>query len=131
MVTKIFIAAGVLLIAGVFFMPQLTWMSAKKAFDKENVGKPWAPQTAYKAGKINLRFMRYRPALAIFERTLRTWPNASFRGDCAYQIGLCYQKTKQYEKAVVAFEAYLTANPNHYWRDQARKRIEDIKADSM
>ena len=131
MLKKILIAVIALLIVGVFFIPQITWQSAKKAFEKENLSKPWAPKTAYNAGKINLRFMRYRQARMILEKTYTTWPKGEFRGDCHYQIGLCYEKTGKAESAVKWYESFRQKYPHHHWRDQAQKRIENLKANLL
>jgi outer membrane protein assembly factor BamD (BamD/ComL family) len=125
---KLLIGLGVGLFLAVVFMPEITTLMAQKSFKKENVKQTWAPTNAYRAGKINMRFFRFGSAAKIFQRCLKTWPDASWSKDVVYQIGLCYEKGGHPEQAILWYERFLAAHPDHMWQGQAQKRIENIKA---
>jgi outer membrane protein assembly factor BamD (BamD/ComL family) len=125
---KIVIALAVALFCCVVFMPEITAFTAQKSFEKENVQQPWAPTSAYRAGKINMRFFRFGSAAKIFQRCLKTWPEASWAEDVLYKIAMCYEKGGHPDEAILWYERFRAASPTHMWSDQAAKRIENIKA---
>jgi outer membrane protein assembly factor BamD (BamD/ComL family) len=125
---KVLIAVVALMLGSVIFMPEITAFTAQKAFEKANVKQPWAPTSAYRAGKINMRFFRFGSAAKIFQRCQKTWPEASWREDVVYKIAMCYEKGGHPEEAIQWYERFANAYPKHMWNDQARKRIENIKA---
>ncbi|MFT5127529.1 MAG: outer membrane protein assembly factor BamD (BamD/ComL family) [Rhodothermales bacterium] len=127
-IKKLIIGLVVAVFCGVIFMPEITAFTAQKSFEKENVAQPWAPSSAYRAGKINLRFFRFGSAAKIFQRCLKTWPDAVWSKDVVYQIALCFEKGAHPEEAILWYTRFLTENPQHMWKDQAQKRIENIKA---
>ncbi|MEA2013087.1 MAG: tetratricopeptide repeat protein [Verrucomicrobiota bacterium] len=131
MIKKILIAIPVLLILGVIFMPNITTYSAKKAFEKENVNKPWAPETAYRAAGINLKFWRYATAIQMYEKSMATFPDYKEYNDASYRLALCYEKTDQLSKAIAQYESFMQKYPNHRWNSQAAKRIANIKANQL
>lgn len=128
---KFIIIAIILLIGGVVFMPELTSLSAKKAFEEENVNKDWAPKTAYNAAKMNLRFWRYRAARTMLEKAIEKFPEEDWVDDAHYQIGLCYQKIGELDTAIGWYQLFLTKYPGHRWEGQAKKRISNIEANRM
>ena len=131
MIKKLIILVIILAIGGVVFMPEITSFSAKKAFEAENIDKPWAPETVYKAAKINMRFWRYRTARTLLEKGIDTFPTEAWVGDAHYQIGLCYEKIGDPTKAIEWYELFTQKYPNHEWQGQAKKRIVNIQANSM
>ena len=128
MVKKLIILAIILVVGGVIFMPEITWTFAKKAFEQENVNEPWAPDTAYRAAKINLRFWRYRTARTILEKAIDTFPEEDWVDEAHYQIGLCYEKMGEPNKAIEWYELFSQKYPGHEWDGQAKKRVVNIQA---
>ena len=128
MAKKIVIALAVLVFSAVIFMPEIAAFSAKKAFRKENRKQPWAPMTAYRAGKFNMRFWRYKAARKILEKTVKTFPTEIWVRDAYYQIAFCYEKSGELLTAIEKYEEFMTNYPTHVWRDQAAKRVFNIKA---
>jgi TolA-binding protein len=125
------IAIPVLLIGGVVCAPQITTAMAKKCFSKENVDKPWAPEQAYRAGRINMKLFRFNAAASMLEKCHKTWPDASWQKDIIYQVALCHEKAGRAETAIKWYEKFLAKYPSHAWKDQALKRIENIKANML
>ena len=109
-------------------MPQITAFSAKKAFLKENRTQSWAPMTAYRAGKINMKFWRYKTARKILEKTVKTFPKELWVSDAYFKIAFCYEKTGELLKAIEKYEEFMKRYSTHAWRDQAAKRVINIKA---
>ncbi len=125
---KKIIGLAALMFSAVIFMPEITAFSAKKAFRKENKNQPWAPMTAYRAGKINMRFWRYKTARKILEKSVKTFPKELWISDAYYQIAFCYEKTGEPLKAIEKYEAFMEKYSTHAWKDQAAKRVINIKA---
>ena len=118
-------------LVGIFFLPEISIFVARKSFAPENVNKEWAPKLAYKAGRINMRLWRYKAGGAILQKTLNTWPKYEKQGDMHFQIGLCYEKTEQPNKAVEWYNAFIKKYPGHRWLDQAKRRIVNIQANQL
>ncbi len=128
MVKKLAIVIAAAFVLGIFFMPQISAMSAKKAFAAENVGQDWAPDTAYNAGKMNMRFWRYKAARQILEKSIATFPTAEWVGDAHYQVALCYEKSGDATTAMQWYGVFTSKYPQHAWCDQAKKRVTNIQA---
>ena len=47
------------------------------------------------------------------------------------QIALCYPKTGKPENVIKWYESFRQKYPHHRWRDQAQKRIENLKANLL
>ena len=124
---KLIVLTIILVLAGIVFMPEITSFSAKKAFEKDNIDKEWAPKTAYNAAKMNLRFWRYRSARTMLEKAIDTFPEEEWVDDAHYQIGLCYEKIREPQAAIEWYQRFLKKYPRHEWESQAKKRIANIE----
>ena len=128
---KLIIMVIILVICGVVFMPEITSISAKKAFEEENVDKDWAPKTAYNAAKMNLRFWRYRSARTMLEKAIGKFPEEDWVDDAHFQIGLCYEKIGEADTALDWYKLFLNKYPQHRWEGQAKKRVANIEANKL
>jgi outer membrane protein assembly factor BamD (BamD/ComL family) len=125
---KIAIGAFVLIFAGIIFLPDILYFSAKKAFAKENREKAWAKKTAYNAGKMYQRFFRFKSALNVYHKCIKTWPDVSWRVECEYRIAFCYERSGQSTKAIAAYEAFIAGHPDSPMVGQAGRRLTYARA---
>ncbi len=117
-----------LIFTGFIFLPEIAAYSAKKALKKENKFKPWAPMTAYRAAKINMKFWRYEASNEILMKTVKTFPEENWISDAYYKMAFCYEKSGKLRVAVNYYKFFIKKYPKHVWKDQAAKRATNIEA---
>lgn len=83
-------------------------VKAKEHFEKS--------QEHYDLGEYSL-------AIDQLKEAYRLYPNAIF----LHNIGVCYQKNKEYEKAIENFETYLEKDPKSKIRAQVEAEIRESK----
>ena len=62
------------------------------------------PNSAYRAGKINMRFFCFGSAAKVSQRCLKTWPATSRSEEVVHQIAMCYEKGGHPEEAIKRYE---------------------------
>lgn len=107
----------------------LSSLAVQKAFATPE--KEWAQPAVYFAARLRMKCFRYRPAVAILEQALKTWPEGKDVPKAYYWIAFCYERSNANDQAVRWYGLFTQKYPNHMWADQARRRMEAIEAQNL
>lgn len=76
----------------------------------------------FKAGRKYFERGEYESALTEFRKSYGLFQ----RHSSLYNIGICYEKLGQLEKAIATYQSYLQAHPNESYRKEAEERITQL-----
>ena len=124
----VFIVLGAIAVCLVMILP-ISAFAVKQGFS--NPSKSWAPSAVYNGARIRMKVGRYRTAAMLLEKALEQWPKDERVPKAHYWIALSYEKAKQAPQALKWYGLYLTKYPKHLWTDQARRRVDMLKANDM
>lgn len=124
----LFIGLGIFAVCMVMILP-ISAFFVKQGFSKPD--KSWAPGAVYTGARIRMKMGRYSTAAMLLEKAIERWPKDARVPKAYYWIALCYEKAKQNGKALQWYTTYVTKYPKHIWGDQARHRIDMLKAENL
>ena len=93
----------------------------------KNPGKSWAPGLTQKGARMRMFFGNYAAAAKVWERAASTWPKHPDRPRMLYRVAFCLEKSDNTKLAILWYEKYLASYPSHSWKDQAQRRLAQLK----
>ncbi|MBT3289435.1 MAG: tetratricopeptide repeat protein [Victivallales bacterium] len=118
----IFLAAVILLMGSIV---PLAGMMVTKGL--ENPRKSWAPGLTQKGARMRMFFGNYAAAAKIWERAASTWPAHPDHPRMLYRVAFCLEKSGNVKLAIAWYEKYLASHPSHSWKEQAQRRLVQLK----
>ncbi len=125
MFKKLLILVFILGIVALASIPMWTSYIADSAFKKPDL--PDAPEMVDKAIRLKMYFYMYSDARKIAEKGIIYFPESSFAPGYMYNAGLCAEKDKDYDAAIIWYEKFLQRYPKHNWAAATQNALEKIK----
>lgn len=125
MLKKILILVVVLAIVAVASIPMWTSYIADSAFKKPEL--PDSPEMVDKAIQLKMYFYMYSDARKIAEKAIIYFPESSFAPGYVYKAGLCAEKDKEYEAAIIWYQKFLERYPKHSWATPTQNSLNKLK----
>ncbi len=114
---------------------QLKYSEALIAFEsilKENPKADIADETSINIGDILTHINKYSEAIAAYERVLQEYPETIYQDRTLMKIGQVYQLgMNDNMKAIEAYQQLLENFPNSIYSNEARKKIRELRGDSI
>ncbi|MCK9408812.1 MAG: tetratricopeptide repeat protein [Bacteroidetes bacterium] len=93
---------------------------------------PLADETLLKIAEYSIQLKRYADALAAYQKLLENYTESIEKDKTQFKIGELYQYyLVDTQKAIAAYEAVLEKYPFSLFVDEARKRIRQLRGDSI
>jgi len=125
MLKKLFILIIILVIVALASIPMWTSYIADSAFKKPEL--PDAPEMVDKAIRLKMYFYMYSDARKIAEKAVIYFPESQFAPGYMYSAGLCAEKEKNYDAAIIWYEKFLERYPKHSWTGATKNALEKLK----
>ncbi len=106
-------------------IPMWTSYIADSAFKKPEL--PDAPEMIDKAIRLKMYFYMYSDARKIAEKAVIYFPESTFTPGYMYSAGLCAEKEKNYDAAIIWYEKFLERYPKHSWAGATKNALEKLK----
>lgn len=88
--------------------------------------------TAMRIGDINIQMHRYHEAIAAYEQLAKNFPTSILLDRALMKTGYIYQSgLKEKEKAIAAYQQLLETYPQSLYVNEARKRIRELRGDTL
>lgn len=114
---------------------QLKYSEALIVFEsilKENPKADIADETSINIGDILTHMNKYSEVITAYERVLQEYPETIYQDRTLMKIGQVYQLgLKDNVKAIEAYQQLLEKFPNSIYSNEARKKIRELRGDSI
>lgn len=99
---------------------------------RENPKADIADETSINIGDILTHMNKYSEAIAAYERVLQEYPETIYQDRTLMKIGHVYQLgMKEKVKAIEAYQRLLEKFPYSIYSNEARKKIRELRGDSI
>jgi len=97
-----------------------------KKFKDEATAK-FAEKSQFELGRCLMKLERYTEAIENFSNLIKKFPRTELLKESLYNIGVCYEAMKNYQKAINFYQKVINMPPKEAINTEAKKALENVQ----